>query len=113
MRLISFFLTTPQFLDGSKTVTRRLGWKNVKPGDRLMAVRKSQGRKKGEPVERLGEIEVLSVCREPLYRVDRKDTTREGFPTLTPGEFVDMFCKHMGCTSLTEVTRIEFRRTSD
>lgn len=110
MRLISFFLTTPQFLDGSKTVTRRLGWKKLKCGDRLMAVRKSQGRKKGEPIEHLGEIEITAVARIPLWAVSVVDCAREGFPNLSPSGFIEMFCKHIGCDRDTTVTRIEFRK---
>ena len=110
MRLISFFLTTPQFLDGSKDVTRRLGWRNLKPGTRLMAVRKAQGIKKGEQVERLGEIEVVSVRREILRDITADDCRREGFPGLSPVRFVVMFCEHMGCTPATQVTRIEFKK---
>ena len=34
-RNISFALTTPQFLDGSKDVTRRNGWLMLKTGDIL------------------------------------------------------------------------------
>ena len=37
MRNISFSLTTRQFRDGSKDVTRRVNWQNLKPGDHLMA----------------------------------------------------------------------------
>lgn len=33
MRLLSFALTTPQFLDGSKDVTRRMGWRRNKRFD--------------------------------------------------------------------------------
>ena len=110
MKLISFFLTTPQFLDGSKDVTRRLGWKNLKPGDRLMAVRKAQGLKKGEHPEKLGVIEVVSVRREPLWSIDNDDVKREGFPDMVWEDFVDMFCKHMKCERSTRVTRIEFKR---
>ena len=33
MRNISFSLTEEQFLNGSKDVTRRLGWLFLKPGD--------------------------------------------------------------------------------
>ena len=47
--MISFSLTTPQFRDGTKDVTRRLGWTFLKPGDRLCAVVKAMGLKKGEP----------------------------------------------------------------
>jgi hypothetical protein len=109
---MSFFLTTPQFLDGSKDVTRRLGWKHLKAGDRIMAVRKCQGRKKGEPIERLGMIEVVSVRRERLTDMRAEDCKREGFPELTRFGFIWMFCKHMGCEPSTEVARIEFRKVN-
>lgn len=110
MRLISFFLTTRQFQDGTKDVTRRLGWGNLVPGQRLMAVRKAQGLRKGEEVERLGEIEVVSVGQELLQDITADDCRREGFPHLTPKEFIDMFCDHMLCLPETVVNRIEFKR---
>lgn len=110
MRLISFALTTDQFLDGSKDVTRRLGWKNLQPGQRLMGVRKAMGLKAGQKPEKLGAIEVVSVRREPLDAIDQADVHREGFPDLTPATFVALFCGHMGCKPEVEVTRIEFRR---
>lgn len=37
MRCMSFALTEPQLMDGSKTVTRRTGWQDLKPGTRLPA----------------------------------------------------------------------------
>lgn len=122
MRNISFSLTERQFLDGSKDVTRRLGWTFLKPGDRLMACRKCMGLRPGEKIVRLGEIEVVSVRREPLNFMcysgsidDRRaygdaEATREGFPNLVGFEFVDMFCRHMRCQPSTIITRIEFRR---
>lgn len=112
MRNISFFLTTPQFLDGSKDVTRRIGWKDLKPGTVLRACRKCQGIKKGESVEPLGLIRVLSVRSEPLDAIDQADVIREGFPDMTPAEFVAMFCQHMGCEPSQAVNRIEFERYS-
>ncbi len=116
MRNISFSLTEPQFLDGTKTVTRRLGWQFLKPGDHLMGCRKCMGLKPGESIVRLGEIEVVSVRREPLGSMiidpyyGATEALFEGFPNLTGPEFVAMFCSHMKATSTTEVTRIEFRR---
>jgi hypothetical protein len=41
-------MTTEQFRTGQKTVTLRLGWVNLKPGDVLMGVEKCQGLRKGE-----------------------------------------------------------------
>ena len=115
MRNISFALTTPQFIDGSKDVTRRLGWEFLQPGDRLMACEKCQGIQKGGLV-RLGPIEILDVRREPLNRMitdpeyGLEDAIREGFPKLTGCGFVHMFCHHMSCDSNTIITRIQFRK---
>ena len=110
MRNMSFMLTTGQFLDGSKTVTRRLGWAKLKPGDRVMAVKKAMGLKKGETMDRLGPIEIVSVTREELQVITPADVKREGFPSMSPNEFVQMFCAHMACDPSTIVTRIEFKR---
>lgn len=110
MRLMSFSLTTPQFLDGTKDITRRLGWASARPGDILGAVEKGMGLKKGEKVVRLGTIELLDVRREPLNIITADDVRREGFPDLSPREFVEMFRGHNGCTARTVITRIVFRR---
>lgn len=107
---IAFSLTTPQVRTQTKTVTRRLGWKHLQPGKRLYAVVKGMGLKKGEHPEYLALIEVASVRREPLAAITQEDVNREGFPEMTPGEFISFFCKtHRGCTRRTRVTRIEFR----
>lgn len=115
MRNMSFMLTTEQFRNRTKTVTRRLGWWNLKPGDVLMGVEKSQGLKKGEKIVKLGPIRIVSVRREKLgkmvnYRNYGLDEVRfEGFPTMTPCAFEKFFCaSHKGCTPETEVNRIEF-----
>lgn len=116
MRHISFALTTQQFLDGTKTVTRRLGWKNLKPGDVLCAVEKGQGLKRGEKVKKLGMLRVVDVYREPLRVMTRYDgdgdseVIAEGFPDYFPEAFIAMFCKHNRCTPDTEVTRIQFEK---
>jgi hypothetical protein len=109
MRNISFMLTTPQFIARTKTVTRRMGWSFLKPGDRLCGVYKSQGLRKGESLQRLGTIEVTSIRREPLNAIDQQDCVLEGFPEMTPAEFVEFFClSHKGCSPETEITRIGF-----
>jgi hypothetical protein len=116
MRNISFMLTVPQIRARTKTVTRRVGWADLKPGTLLQGVVKSQGLKRGEKVEKLAVVRVVSVRREPLFTMlDRtlfygmNECRREGFPNLTPVEFVDMFCQsHRGCTPETVITRIEF-----
>jgi hypothetical protein len=112
MRNMSFALTTAQFLDGSKTVTRRLGWESLKPGDMVMACEKCMGLGRNGRLVRLGAIRVVSVRREPLRAITREDCAAEGFPGYSPKEFVDMFCDHMLCGSDVEVTRIEFERVA-
>lgn len=111
MRMMSFALTEPQLMDGSKTVTRRTGWLNLKAGTRLLAVRKAMGLKPGEKVQPLCEIEVVSVRRERLSDMEDDDCAREGFPQYKDAStFVVMFCRHMSVKIDTEVTRIEFRK---
>lgn len=110
MKLISFALTTPQFLDGSKTVTRRSNWLKLKAGDRLMAVNKSMGFRKGESPTRYGVIEIVDVRRERLDAITDDDCAREGFSQYNAAEFVRFYCKHAGGFPEMMVTRIEFRR---
>lgn len=110
-RNISFALTTHQFLAGSKDVTRRVGWKNLKAGDVLCAVKKGMGLKPGEKIERLGLIRVLSARPERLGDITTEDVRREGFPFWAPPKFIEFFCAgHKGCTHDSIVTRIEFER---
>ncbi|MGI9354838.1 MAG: hypothetical protein ACR2PF_06725 [Rhizobiaceae bacterium] len=110
-RNISFSMTEPQFLDGSKDVTRRLGWLKLKPHDLLMACRKCMGLKKGEKVHRLGLIKVITARRERLDAITQDEVRREGFPDMSVPEFIEFFCKgHRGCKPETVVTRIEFQR---
>jgi hypothetical protein len=108
VRLISFSMTKQQFRDRSKTVTRRLGWANLKPGEQLRAVEKAQGLKKGEKVVDLGIIRVVSARREPISAITLEDVIREGFPDLTAEEFISLFCKANKCEADREVTRIEY-----
>lgn len=109
-RNMSFALTTDQVRAGTKDVTRRLGWGNLKPGERFWAVVKAMGLKPGEKIQRICLLECVSNTREELRRITADDVEREGFPDMTPAEFVSMFCEHMRCTPRTKVNRIEFKR---
>jgi len=110
-RNMSFSLTTQQIRDRSKTVTRRLGWRNLKTGDVLNACVKCMGLRPGESIERICQIRVVDVRREPLHTITMEDVRREGFnePTL---DFVARFCRHMGGHWSQTVTRIEFEYVS-
>lgn len=110
MRRMSFHLTQSQLVDGSKTVTRRLGWDGLKVGERFLAVDKCMGLKKGEKSKVLAELVVVSVRKERLDSIDQQDVVREGFPSRTPSWFVEFFCRSMRCDPGTVVNRIQFRR---
>lgn len=109
MRNMSFALTTPQFKARTKTVTRRLGWDFLKPGDHVMGVEKGMGLKKGKKVKRLGAIEIVDVRVEALYRITHADVIKEGFPDMSREDFICMFCSHNNCWETTGVNRIEFK----
>lgn len=108
-RNISFALTTEQVKNKTKTVTRRLWWKFLKPGTVLMACEQCQGIKKGELV-RLGKILVTGVRRERLNKITDSDVVKEGFPGMTRNDFIKFFVEEMKPKRgvLEVVTRIEF-----
>lgn len=108
MRNMSFALTTRQIIDRTKTVTRRRGWHDLRPGTLIRAVRKGMGLKPGESIEPLAILRVVNVSREPLHAIDDDDVEREGF-IMPAHEFIEMFCDHMGRDRDQIVTRIEFR----
>ncbi|MGW3279984.1 hypothetical protein [Nocardia rhamnosiphila] len=109
-RLMSVSLTEAQVCDRSKTVTRRLGWTMLRPGDRLTLCRKVMGRRRGEPLIRIVDVEVISTRREPLDVITAEEVVAEGFPQMSTTEFVDFFCAtHRGCRPDTEITRIQWR----
>lgn len=116
MRNMSFALTTPQVLDQSKDVTRRLGWEFLKVGELFQPCKKCMGLGSGGKIERLGHpVLTIDKLREPLSAMTRNpeygeyECIREGFANLTPWQFVEMFCDtHRGCTPDTVLTRILF-----
>jgi hypothetical protein len=116
-RLMSVAFTEQAVRDRTKTVTRRKGWwtdKNgrhlVKPGDRITLCRKVMGRKPGEPLERICDVEVVSVRREMLAAIDDADVAREGFPGMSRSLFmVRFFIDAQGIDPGDDVTRIEWR----
>lgn len=110
-RLMSVALTAPQVRARSKTVTRRAGWRFLRPGDHLTLCPKVMGFRLGEHPERIVDVEILSVSRERLDAITPADVAAEGFPEMTgAAEFVRFFCDHhKGCRPDSEVTRIEWR----
>ena len=108
-RNMSFSITTEQYRNRTKTVTRRLGWWFLKHGDILNGVEKGMGLKKGEKLVKFGQHKIIFTRPEPLNAVTQEEVILEGFPDMTPTEFIDMFCRsHKGCRPETMVNRIEF-----
>lgn len=117
---MSFMLTPSQILTRHKTVTRRLGWEKLQPGTIVRAVRKCQGLKKGEKIEQLALLRIVSVRREPLRAMldnieyGLAEVEREGLadhPSVqgSAHAFVEFFCNtHRPCEKDWTVTRIEF-----
>jgi hypothetical protein len=106
---MSFMLTTEQVRTRTKRVTRRLGHKDIKVGELRQPIVKGQGLKKGEKVQKInGPIRFTAVSYEPLEAITPEDVIKEGFPGMTPFEFITMFRQHAHCLANDEVTRIEF-----
>jgi hypothetical protein len=105
---LSFTYTADRLLAGAKTVTRRKGWHDLKPGTTLLACREGwrRGAMKGRGP--LGRVRVLSVRRERLGDITPEEVALEGYPELTPAEFLARF--FAGADPDTEVNRIEFER---
>jgi hypothetical protein len=109
MRNMSFMLTTQQFRARTKHVTRRLNWPDLKTGDVVMGIVKGMGLKPGEKIEELGPIEILDEWWEQLDAITQSECVKEGFPAMTPDDFVEMFSNHMKCHSKRNVHRIGYR----
>jgi len=129
---MSVSLTEQAVVDRRKTVTRRLGWAFLRPGDRLTLCRKVMGRRPGEPLVRLAEVEVVDARREPLLAVTLREIDLEAvapsvYLAVTSDThlrnasvcrdcrvlaWVEWFARTMGVPMDSEVTRIEWRYLS-
>lgn len=105
--LMSFRRTQRQLWAGEKDVTRRLGWWELaRPGLEFKAVSRTP-RNPGLNYLEMGVYRVLSNGPSRLGDVDRLECVREGFPDLSPTEFVDLFCHGRPDHDLV-VNRIEY-----
>ena len=119
MRHISFYLTQDQIRRREKTVTRRNGWAFAVKGMVLLGVVKGQGIPKGEKVQALCIIEITSARVEYLNAMTAdleyglQEVVKEGFPEMTPDQFVTMYCEHNASLPYQWVRRIEFKYRDD
>lgn len=113
---MSVAFTADHVIARTKTVTRRAGWwrdKNgrqlLHAGDKVTLCAKVMGRRNGEPLERLAEVEIIDVRRERLAHVDvAGELALEGFPYLSATEFIQRYFEPQGIHALDLVTRIQW-----
>jgi hypothetical protein len=84
MRNMSFSKTTERMYAHRKYVTRRYGWWFLKVGDRVQAVEKSMGLRKGEKVKKICVIEITNHYRDNLKCLTQQECILEGFPDKSP-----------------------------
>ena len=87
---MSCSMTIPQVRDGSKTVTRRAPatWEQLQVGDHLVLIEKGMGLPKGAKQVAIREAVVVDVRLEQLASVTEAECAAEGFPDMTPTEFM-------------------------
>jgi len=108
MRNMSFSMTTEQARNQSKTVTRRQAWRNIAPGQLIQQVVKGMGIKKGEKVEKIHVVRILSTQWQPVSEITQSDVIKEGFPIWTPEQFIEFYCDAHGIYPEDVCNRIEF-----
>lgn len=103
-RRMSVSMTLDAVRSRTKTVTRRHvdTWKDLAPGDRLTLIEKGMGLPKGARQVVVADVEIVDVRVEPLsllsydVRYGRQEVVLEGFPNMTPDEFVDFWRRSHG-----------------
>ena len=113
MKNMSFSATTEQIRNRTKTVTRRLGWWYLKPGQMVRAVEKCQGLKKGEKVKPLAVIRIISIRLERLDEITEADLVLEGLPNVSLPAFLNMFTRINRCYWHSKIHRIEFEYVNE
>ena len=112
-RIIGFSFMIDLIRSRVKTVTRRIGWLFLKPGDELIAAENAFGLRKGEKVVPETLIRVVDTRVERLAEITEADCAKEGFPEMAPEQFVEMYCDEYNCEPDTKVNRIEFTYPED
>ena len=112
-RYMSFSFMIDLIKGKTKTVTRRLGWWFLRPGDELIAVEQSMWLKKGQKPVKVCKIRVTSTGPEPFHEITFDDVTLEGYVEMNTDEFVKLYCEMNKCDPDTMVNRIEFTYAED
>jgi len=93
-RMISMFLTQQQVKARTKTVTRRLGWRWLKPGTLLQPVVKAQGKPIASVLGDFGRA-LLAVAEVGTFGADKY--TRGGWVSVPDGvdRYTDALYRHL------------------
>lgn len=89
-------------------MTRRDGLRFLKAGDIVNAVEKAMGLQKGEKINRLCQIRIISTREEPLIKIIQSDVIKEGLPDWSPQQFVKMLVDYYKIDPAKSFNRIEF-----
>ncbi|MGH9159145.1 MAG: ASCH domain-containing protein [Vicinamibacteraceae bacterium] len=115
MRRMSFSHAASEVRARMKTVTRRVGWRFLKPNELIQAVDTARGSRSAEPARLLAVLRVRDVRVEPLARLIENaryaedELPREGYPCWSRDDFIARFLRrHRLTTADIDVTRIEF-----
>jgi hypothetical protein len=112
---MAFSKTIEQVRNKTKRVTRRIHKKPIQIGAVYTAIEKGMGLKRGAHVVKICDFIPTDSRWEPLRRMideieyGKREVILEGFPKMTPAEFVEMFCTMHHCPPETLVDRIEFK----
>jgi hypothetical protein len=110
MRRMSFPDTAPDVRERVQTVTRRLGWRFLKPDDLIQAVEFESNSPRIIGILRVRSVRVESLSRlvtDATYAED--ELPREGRPCWSRDHFITTFLRrHRLKNASVDVTRIEF-----
>jgi hypothetical protein len=110
MRRMSFPDTAAEVRERLQTVTRRPGWRFLKPGDLILAVEP----RSGAAAREIALLRIRRVSVEPLSRLleatyAEDELPREGLPCWSRDHFLATFLRRHRLKSIeVDVTRIEF-----
>src|SRR5438105_2317872 len=110
---MSFAMTTAAVRERRKFITRRQGWDNLKPGERITGVEKAQGLKKGEKQIVIATLECVANDPQRIGDMTDAECPLEGFLEMTALEFVTMYCRANGVTPDDTCQRIVFRYVAE
>ena len=107
---MSFPDTAAEVRERLQTVTRRPGWRFLKPGDLILAIEpRTRARARELAVLRIRRVRVEPLSRLDIATYAEDELPREGLPCWSKDHFVATFLRrHRLKSADVDVTRIEF-----